>query len=271
MIRPPFNLTNRFVPKLESLADRVVPSCTWVENGNVLTITGSQGANDIVIEDDGTTLTITCEGESVDVSANITDIVLNLGAGNDTVSYTLTGDLPAGATRSIEANLSNGSDTFTGALDGNLLDGSTLDVTARGSNGKDTLSFAAPAADVGAGASLSVEMQGGNGKDVLDATLGGVLLGDFVFLADGGNGKDEISGDLTFDAGSTGTADAEVLGRNAPDTLTLLATDNSGDDGDPTTTDASTLGASSFVVDGGRGPDSVDVSDGVDVFDSKGK
>ena len=144
-------------------------------------------------------------------------------------------------------------------------------MTARGANGKDTLSFAAPASGVGAGASLSVEMQGGNGKDAIDATLGGVLLGDFVFLADGGNGKDEVSGDLTFDAGSTGTADAQVLGKNAPDTLALLVTDNSGDDGDPTTTDDSTLGTSSFVVDGGHGKDSVEVSDVVEVLDSKSK
>ena len=86
-------------------------------------------------------------------------------------------------------------------------------MTARGANGKDTLSFAAPAADVGAGASLSVEMHGGNGKDILDATLGGILLGDFVFLANGGNGKDEVSGDMTFDAGSTGTADARGSGQ----------------------------------------------------------
>ncbi len=269
MIRPHLRTVNNFVPKLESLDDRIVPSCTWVENGNVLTITGSQGANDVVIEDDGTTLTITCDGESVDVSANVTDVVLCLRAGNDTVSYTLTGDLAAGASRSIEAKLGNGNDSFTATLDGNLLDGSSLDVTARGANGKDTLSFVA--ADVGADASLSVEMQGGNGKDAIDATLSGVLLGDFVFLADGGNGKDEVLGDLTFDAGSTGTADAQVLGKNSPDTLALLVTDNSGDDGDASTTDASTLGTSSFVVDGGRGPDSVDVSDVVEVLDSKSK
>ena len=86
MFRAPFDTTNRFVPKLESLDDRIVPSCTWVENGNVLTITGSQGANDVVIEDNGTTLTITCDGEAVDVSDNVTDVVLNLRAGNDTVT-----------------------------------------------------------------------------------------------------------------------------------------------------------------------------------------
>jgi hypothetical protein len=269
MIRSRLRTVNNFVPKLESLNDRIVPSCTWVENGDVLTITGSQGANDVVIEDDGTTLTITCDGESVNVSANVTDVVLNLRAGGDTVSYTLSGDLVAGSSRKIEANLGNGNDTFAATLDGNLLDGSSLDVTARGANGKDTLNFAAPASDVGADASLTVEMQGGNGTDAIDATLGGVLLGDFVFLADGGNGKDEVSGDLTFDVGSTGTADAQVLGKNGKDTLALLVTDNSGDDGDPTTTDASTLGTSSFVADGGHGPDSVDVSDDVEVLDSK--
>ena len=59
----------RFSPKLELLNDRVVPSCTWVDEGNVLTITGDSKSNDIVIEDDGTALTITCDGETVDVAA----------------------------------------------------------------------------------------------------------------------------------------------------------------------------------------------------------
>ena len=68
------------------------------------------------------------------------------------------------------------------------------------------------------------------------------LLGDLSMDLRGGNGKDEISGDLTFDAGSTGTADVLVHGWNAPDTLALLVTDNSGDDGDPATNDDSTLG-----------------------------
>src|SRR5262249_53338241 len=52
---------NRFVPKLESLDDRIVPSCTWTLDGGVLTILGSQGADEVDIQDDGTNLTVTCD------------------------------------------------------------------------------------------------------------------------------------------------------------------------------------------------------------------
>jgi hypothetical protein len=258
---------SRFRPQLEALTDRVVPSCTWVENGNVLTITGSQRADDIEITDDGTTLTITCDGDPVPVSANVTDIVIHAGNGNDTVNYTLTPGATA-VTRTLDVRLGNGDDTFTGTVTGNLADGSALDVTAHGCNGKDTMSFA-DSGDVGAGAKLSVALCGGNGKDAIDTNFAGVLLGDLTWDVRGGNGKDELSTNMTFNAGSTGTVDAKELGWNAPDTLTMLVTDNSGDDGDPTTTDTSTLGTSTFVVDGGHSHDSFDVSDIVQVLDAK--
>ena len=142
-------------------------------------------------------------------------------------------------------------------------------VIKNGGNAIDNLSFSAPAANVAAGGSLSVELNGNNGKDVVAATFGGQLLGDFTLLATGGNGKDEVSSNLTFDAGSTGNVDATVKGGNGKDDLTLMAVDNSGDDGDPTTTDASTLASLTASVDGGLGPDSATVSDNVDVTAAK--
>ena len=51
--------------------------------------------------------------------------------------------------------------------------------------------------------------------------------------------------------------------------MTLLVTDNSGDDGDPATEDVSTLGESSFTVFGGTHPDTADVSDVVDLVSAK--
>jgi len=58
-----------------------------------------------------------------------------------------------------------------------------------------------------------------------------------------------------------------VVGGRAPNTLTLLVTDNSGDDGDPNTTDTSTLVDSTFTVDSSHGHDTLDISDVVKVID----
>jgi hypothetical protein len=55
------------------------------------------------------------------------------------------------------------------------------------------------------------------------------------------------------------------VGGHAPNTLTMLVTDNSGDDGDPNTVDASTLGTSTFVVDSSHGHDTINTSGDVDV------
>ena len=58
---------NRFTPKLESLDDRIVPSCTWTLEGGVLTVVGSQRADIVNVQDNGTTLTVTCDGEALDL------------------------------------------------------------------------------------------------------------------------------------------------------------------------------------------------------------
>jgi hypothetical protein len=257
---------NRFAPKLESLDNRIVPSCTWEEAGGVLTVYGSQGADVVEITDDGTALTVTCDGEAVPVSAGVTEVVLTLGSGNDEVTYTLTGDLAADSARTLRAYLGNGDDVFTATLEAGLLDNASLDVGVWGLNGKDEITFAAPDSDVAAGASVELGLSGGNGKDIVDVSYAGQLLGDFNLFVCGGNGRDVLMGDLTFDAGSTGNVDARLRGHNAPDYLLLHVTDNSGDDGLSDTQDVSTLTSLSAVVIGNRGPNIADVTDNVDVF-----
>jgi hypothetical protein len=280
---------------LELLSDRVVPSCTMTQVDDLLTIRGDSHANVVDIVDDGTTVTVTCDDGAEETFTGVTDIVVKTGSGDDTLTYTFTGALAADATRSLDVSLGNGHDTFEGTLaDGAadpvtgesvasaLGDGATLDVVVRGYNGHDTLSFDASATDVGTGATLSVMLGGGNGKDVIDAVYGGVLLGDLVLLVNGANGQDEVSAEATFDAlppdttpadttddVSGGSADIDVLGGNGKDTLTLFTTDNSGDDGDDTTTDTSKLTDLSATVDGGRAPDLAYVSDDVEVIAAK--
>ncbi len=268
---------HRFIPTLESLGDRVVPSATSMvsSDGTTLTIKGDASANVVDITDDGTVLTITADGQSVNVPAPVTNVVISLGNGNDTVNYTLTGDLGGtggtAVTRSFDISLGNGNDTFNGTLNGNVVNGSSLTMLVRGMNGSDNLSFSAPTTNVDAGSALSVTLGGGNGKDTLDTTFGGILLGDLTASSSGGNGKDTVSQELTFNdtSGATGgSVDAEEFGGNAPDRLTLQAIDNSGTS---TSTGESTLSSLTATADGGHSRNFFDVTDNVDVVGAKAK
>ena len=287
-MNPTHRAARRVNLELEMLSDRVVPSCTWVEEDGVLVIRGDASANVVEIVDDGTTLTITCDGENVELSGDpVTDLVVSLGNGNDQVTYTLQGDIAADETRSLLVCLGNGHDFFSGVLEdgedpdtgdvvaSSLADNAALTLIVRGMNGHDRLGFDASATDVGAGAELVVALVGGNGKDTLAATFGGALLGDLTLWLSGGNGKDSLFADATFDstfdsttgsAETGGTAQIKLLGCNGKDSLTLYTTDNSGDDGDDSTEDTSTLTELVATASGGRGPDFAYVTDDVEVL-----
>lgn len=260
---------NRFAPRLEQLSDRVVPSCTADLVGGVLTITGDNHSNDIQITDDGTTVTVACDGEASQDFTDVTKIVVKAGNGSDTVGYDLASDGTVAVKRSVNVQLSNGTDIFNGSVTGNLIDDSAVRIEGHGGNGKDTLNLVVDG-DVAASATLDVLLCGGNGKDVVDSSYAGQLLGDLTWKVTGSNGKDELTANSTFDAGSTGTADVTIKGGHAPNTITLLVTDNSGDDSDPNTTnDPSTLGTSTFKVYRGHKHDSLDISDQVEVVSAK--
>ena len=266
---------NRFTLRLETLDDRIVPSCTVLLEGTTLTITGDNKSNDIQIVDDGTTVTVTCDGDTAEEFTDVTEIVVRAGNGQDVVGYELaiadppTGEAGVVVERTLDVKVGNGIDTFTGSVVGDLVEGSVLDVSVGGCNGKDTLGFDV-AGDVAAGVDVLVELRGGNGQDVILSSYAGMLLGALTWDVTGGNGKDELTANMTFDADSNGTAEVEVRGCRAPDTMTLLVEDNSGDDGDPMTTDdPSELGESSFTVFGGHNHDTADVSEEVEVVSAK--
>jgi hypothetical protein len=262
---------NRFLPKLEFLSDRITPSCTVALEGGVLRIEGDHLSNTIEIVDDGTTVTVTCDGGTAEEFTDVETIEVRAGNGQDVVTYDLTiADGGTAVTRTVDVKLGNGIDSFNGSVTGTLLEGSAVDVSVKGCNGKDALGFDV-AGDVNAGATLDVLLKGGNGRDEVLSSYAGILLGDLTWGIEGGNGKDTLEALMTFDAGSTGTANVEVRGERAPDFMTLLVTDNTiVDDGDPATEDVSTLGAeSSFTVFGGTHPDTADVSDVVELVSAK--
>jgi hypothetical protein len=82
----------RFVPRLEALEDRNCPSSIAVE-GHTLLIRGDANANTISITDSGNgTITGTIDGQTATGTA-INHVVVHSGAGDDTLTYTLTSPL----------------------------------------------------------------------------------------------------------------------------------------------------------------------------------
>ncbi len=257
----------RFVPRLEQLHERALPSVSVVETGSTLVVRGDQFANDIVITDDGTSnagnVVVQIDGQTYTSQGAITTIRIAAGSGSDSVEYNLSADLLG--SRTVNAYLGNGDDTFLSTVHSNLNDPASLLIRAWGGNGEDSLSLDGIGANVGAGGKLAVVFAGGNGKDSIDEEFSGVLMGDASFKAYGGNGKDVVVGNLNADltsnsetgetAPSTGSLTARFCGGNGVDAMTLNVT---GAD-DLTTRD--------LRLNGGLGKDTFENTDNVTVVD----
>jgi len=221
----------RFIPRLEALDERALPSVTVTEVGSVLTITGDQSANNIEIRDSGGSgtdaVTVWVEGVQSDVAINdpVTKIVLCARGGQDVVAYNLTGSFTDGTDRKVVVFLGNQDDTFTADLNGSIGAGSDVTLKVYGCNGEDNLSVS------GAGTAgspwsvdghLTVNLYGGNGKDTIDVNYNGLITGTFDLTVGGGNGKDLVRADVTAADGSTGTFNALVCGGNGVDDMGLM-------------------------------------------------
>ena len=79
---------NRFAPRLELLDDRIVPSCTIEQTGGTLRIEGDNHSNTIEIVDNGTTVTVTCDGETAEEFTDVTEIEVRAATGR-TLSATI--------------------------------------------------------------------------------------------------------------------------------------------------------------------------------------
>jgi hypothetical protein len=258
----------RFVPRLEPLDDRALPSVTFTETDGTLTILGDQRANTIVVTDTGTedagAIQVTADGQTYTSVGAVTRIVITGRGGADNVTYTLTGDLSGD--RAVEANLGNQHDSFTANLQGGLAGGAALSVRALGGNGHDTLTLNAAGVDVAAGATLSVDFNGGNGNDVLLTTFSGLLAGTATFTSNGGNGKDSVGGRISLGTSepdengettpSNGSLTVNFLGGNGVDAMALSV---EGADGLGTPLVA--------TVNGGNGKDVFDTTTNVAVAD----
>jgi hypothetical protein len=161
--------TRRFVPRLEALHDRALPSVTFTEfPDGTLQILGDDTANVISISDTGKagpgSVTVQADGQFYFSQGTVTRIVVFTYGGDDTVDYWLASDLTSN--RTVQVDLGLGNDAFAAHLNGqNLAAGTDFVIQALGGGGKDTMTLDAQGLNAGAGASLLVDFEGGKGHD----------------------------------------------------------------------------------------------------------
>jgi hypothetical protein len=242
--------------RLERLDDRALPSVTFVEADGTLCIRGDQWANTVVVTDDGSSnagnIVVLADGQTYTSQTAITTIRFYGRNGNDSFTYNLNFDLTG--ERNVRAYLGNGEDSFLAHVEGDINDQAALKIWAWGNNGEDQLSFEGVGANVGLGGSLAVHFWGGNAKDTVNVGYSGALNGDVKFVANGGNGKDVMTGNVVVESTvnsetqetvpSTGTLTLKFHGSNGVDDLTVSLSGES---------DLST--DSKFVICGGQGKD----------------
>jgi hypothetical protein len=166
----------RFVPRLEALDDRSLPSVSWQVFENTLFITGDADPDTVIISDAGTDTGVMVNGVAVETTLPISAIVVQTLGGDDTVIYDLNG--PLTTTRLVSVDLGRGYDTFTANLNGQTISGAStnLGITANGDGGGDTLTLNGVGAVVSPEASLSVDFNGKAGKDAITFDVGADLL-----------------------------------------------------------------------------------------------
>jgi hypothetical protein len=285
---------NRFLPRLEVLEDRSVPSTVTFNGATAtLTVTGTAGKEAIVINDDGTNnagaVKVTSNGHTLFTSgptAGVNQVhtirVNTLGGDHDSVAYNLTGDMVTN-NRSLSATFGSGkNDTFVANVNGSLVNSflllqatggsggdrlagtvtgslngaSFLGFLFKGGTGKDQISIdATNSVNIGPLAQLTVLADGGAGDDVIGVRYEGQLQGAFFLSAAGGAGDDRVSATVTLDGVSNGL----LFGPVSPNTGKAAAQVDGGGGKDKLSFEVDLSGvlkaASAAEIDGGAGVD----------------
>jgi hypothetical protein len=206
--------SKRFVPGLVRLDDRTLPSATITQIGGTLIVRGTAADEIVAVTDNGSAGpgNVTVEADDITFTATspVRRIRVLTGGGYDDVSYTLTNDLAAGATRSVYVVLGQGDDFFAADIEAGLLGGARLDMTVLAGAGDDTLGLVGGLVDVAADAQLNLDLRGNGGLDSISVVLAGFISGRVELALYGGYGDDAIDADVTADDGSTGSVYAQV-------------------------------------------------------------
>ena len=262
----------RFVPALEELSDRIVPSVTasFTPNTGILSVLGDQQDNTIVVSRD-VAGQIFVNGGAVSVVggtptvANTTLIQVFGQAGNDTISL----DEANGALPSANLFGGDGNDILTGGSGNDLLFGQAGNDTLLGKGGDDQL-FGGDGNDT---------LTGGAGNDQVFGQAGNDRMiwnpGDGTDLNEGGDGTDtvEVNGgnaSETFTATANGSRVRFDRLDPAPFTLDIGTTENLAvnmNGGDDVFTGSNGLAPLiALTVDGGAGNDTITGGDGNDLL-----
>jgi hypothetical protein len=187
-----------FVPSLEALEDRCVPSCTVRLRGDILTIRGDGSPHTIRILDNGTAkagnVTIRCDGRLVTAKGAVRVVMLRTLAGGDRIDYSLTGNLGSGIQRVLDVSAGKGGNTFRFDLEGALLPRSSLALRYSGGTGVDRVAGTVRES-LQSQATLLLDLHGGRGNDRINVDAAGSSVGfaaALVVNADGSGGNDRI-------------------------------------------------------------------------------
>ena len=236
-------------------ARRAVLSCEHLEGrdcpaifvfGGIMTIIGTSGADVVEVTDDGAgNVTATLNG-TTRTASGIRAVAAATFGGDDSITYTLTGE--QSGRRAVLVDAGSGNDTVT--LEAGDVAGQFA-FAAYGGGGDDTLS--ATVGGVAEDAVAAVALDGGWGDDDITGTAAGEIDGYLAVALSGGIGADAITGEIDVAADSTGTVAALVDGGPGDDDLTLNVTGD-GLDG---------LARLIAIMNGGRGTDTGVATDNV--------
>ncbi len=190
--------TKSLSPRVESLELRHMPACVLAAGAGLLTITCGPADDTVSLNDPAIFGGVT--GMATGVGAfgpiwGINTIVVDSGAGNDFVVYSLNADLLAGVTRKVTVKMQDGNDELR--------------------------AFANADVDIAAGARLELNGYGGNGNDFMGMRYQGELDGEIRYTADGQAGHDTLVAYQRPDCGSTGMIFARAYGSAGDDQLTM--------------------------------------------------
>jgi hypothetical protein len=225
-------------------------------------------ANTISVTDNGSgMISGTIDGQKASGTA-INHVVIHSGAGNDTLTYTLTG--PLTTREHLQIDMGSGTDSATLDFSPGITN-TDLKVDFTGGKGTDTLTTKFGPIT---GSHIFFRSNLGKGADTFDGTLLGNIMGDSAvrFLVRGGKGADTLgfhAAATNIDAGAK--LDVNLLGGKGNDTINVdytgvlngkLHLNANGGKGDDTITATVTLNAGSTgefrgAVRGGPGHDTL--------------
>jgi hypothetical protein len=241
----------RFRPIVERLEERCVPAVTPKTLGTTLTLTGDNGNNTILVNDNGansgSNITGSLDGVAFTSPSFVDKIVINTKGGKDNVTYKLNGGLLNGF-RSLNVSLGADDDKFAGNFAGSLDNVSIFTGNVQGNAGNDKINYNAAGISVGSGSLLNLNADGGQGQDTIGLNFSGSLVDALNFQLNGGANQDKITANVNVLANSGGS-----IGGNSPAAV-------NGNAGDDQLDFRIHLGANSSTsvfarLDGGTGPD----------------